>query len=81
MPIYEYKCKNCEQEVEIFQKTLETKSTLCPQCGSDNLEKQWSVPGFLKSGASKPEEMPCGHSSESCEMPYCPAKKGHECGM
>lgn len=81
MPIYEYKCENCNQDVEIFHKTLKVENILCPQCGSDKLEKQWSVPGFLKNSGASSEEMPCGQSSESCKMPYCPAKKGHVCGM
>ena len=78
MPIYEYKCKNCKQEVEIFLKTINTKNINCPQCGSDKLEKQWSVPAVLKGSGAVSGEMPCCGSSERCEMPQCPANMG--CG-
>jgi putative FmdB family regulatory protein len=81
MPIYEYVCKSCEKEVEILVKSINTKTVYCPECGSDKLDKQWSVPGLLKGSGSSFDEMPCGHSGESCNMPSCPAKNGHMCGM
>jgi putative FmdB family regulatory protein len=80
MPIYEYKCKSCENEVEVFVKSINTTAINCPQCGSDQLEKQWSVPGFLKSNIA-PAEMPCGHNRENCGMPQCPANTGCGCGI
>ncbi|MFC2155859.1 FmdB family zinc ribbon protein [Acidobacteriota bacterium] len=81
MPIYEYKCNSCENEVEIFVKSINKTATNCPQCGSDQLEKQWSVPGFLKSSSTAPEEMPCCQNKENCEMPQCPANTGCGCSM
>ncbi|MCK5058937.1 MAG: zinc ribbon domain-containing protein [Candidatus Aminicenantes bacterium] len=81
MPIYEYKCNKCGSEVEIFVKSINTTAINCPQCGSDQLEKQWSVPGFLKSRRSAQAEMPCGHNREDCETPQCPANTGGCCGI
>jgi len=33
MPTYEYKCKNCEEVFEIFQKMTDAPLRDCPVCG------------------------------------------------
>lgn len=77
MPIYEYKCKACEQESEILLKSFNEDNVSCPQCGSGELEKKWSVPGLLTS--SKPDlPSSCGMAEECAAPQQCPA--GHMCG-
>ena len=43
MPIYDYKCSNCGQELEIIQKFSDKPKTLCPNCGEESLTKQISA--------------------------------------
>jgi len=53
MPIYEYQCKKCGFEFEMFVLSSEEK-TKCPKCSSENVEKLISAPnlGINYSGSS-----------------------------
>ncbi len=78
MPIYEYTCKSCEQKVEILVRTYEEKNLACPHCGSDRLEKLWSVPGVIT--GTQPDRLPyCGRKG-MCDIPGCPARAKEVCG-
>lgn len=33
MPIYEYRCLNCNRQVEVFQRVSEPALKICPACG------------------------------------------------
>ncbi len=68
MPTYEYRCKSCEHEFEVFQGILEKTLRKCPQCGKRQLERLigggaaiiFRGSGFFQtdyrgSGAKKPE--------------------------
>lgn len=50
MPIYEYKCSDCEAHVEKMQKVSDEPLKTCEVCGG-NLEKQWSLSGIQFKGA------------------------------
>lgn len=50
MPIYEYKCKNCDNHFEVMQKVSDDALDVCEKCGG-SLEKQWSLSGFQFKGA------------------------------
>ena len=50
MPIYEYKCAECEAHVERMQKISDEPLTVCEVCGG-RLEKQWSLSGIQFKGA------------------------------
>lgn len=50
MPIYEYKCKDCDNHFEIMQKVSDAPLNECEKCGG-TLEKQWSLSGFQFKGA------------------------------
>ena len=40
MPIFNYKCKDCDSEFEYFKANIQTKEELqCKKCKSKNLEK------------------------------------------
>ncbi len=45
MPIYEYHCKKCGFEFEMFVLTSEEK-VKCPKCGSEIIEKLISAPNL-----------------------------------
>jgi putative FmdB family regulatory protein len=49
MPIYEYKCNECENHFEAMQKMTEDPLKVCEKCGG-KLEKQWSLSGFQLKG-------------------------------
>ena len=59
MPIYEYQCASCKQQVELLVRGDEAPE--CPECGSKDLAKQWSVPAAHSgNGANSLPVMPTG---------------------
>ncbi len=42
MPVYEYRCKNCNSKVEIYLPKFTGESPLCPKCQQDSLERIFS---------------------------------------
>jgi putative FmdB family regulatory protein len=55
MPIYEYKCKNCGERLEVFAFSNNETRIVCPECGSEETERVLS--NFAANGSS------CGGSS------------------
>lgn len=49
MPIYEYRCEECDQAFEKLVRAFRETAT-CPGCGSDKVERRFST--FAMSGAS-----------------------------
>lgn len=44
MPLYEYKCRDCEHVFELLVgKTVPEKTPLCPKCGSDRCDRLFSA--------------------------------------
>ncbi len=41
MPIYEFRCKKCQNQIEVYQKISDKPPTRCKKCGG-RLEKQSS---------------------------------------
>jgi putative FmdB family regulatory protein len=73
MPIFEYKCSDCEKIFEIIHLPGKASELKCVACGSTNLKKLISAP-FLPSSVGKPanDELKscCGASSpEGCAGP------------
>ena len=51
MPIYEYGCKYCEHEFEIWQKITARQKRKCPECGRKNaLNRLIGVTAFALKG-------------------------------
>jgi len=65
MPIYEYRCKQCEQE---FEKYVPGASTLvaCPGCASEQVMRKLSVFGLKTAGAFQPSAMSGGCCGGGC---------------
>ncbi len=42
MPIFEYVCNGCKHQFEALVRG--TKTPVCPECQSEDLEKQFSLP-------------------------------------
>ena len=41
MPIYEFRCKKCNDQIDVFQKLSDKPPTRCRKCGG-RMEKQFS---------------------------------------
>jgi len=67
MPIYEYRCSDCENKFEELVSRLEA-AVSCPKCGSDNTSRLISM--FCASGTSSP----AGHGGSSCSSSSCSTK-------
>jgi putative FmdB family regulatory protein len=65
MPIYEYSCRQCTSDFELLIRGSE--SPQCPQCGSHELEKQFSVPA--------------AHSASRSRLPICEPPSDAGCGL
>jgi putative FmdB family regulatory protein len=51
MPIYEYQCQSCDNQLEQLQKLSDEPLVDCPACGKASLKKMISAAGFrLKGG-------------------------------
>ncbi len=73
MPIYEFKCLECEEffEILVTRSSEEDVEMECPKCGSENFERILSTTNFAVAGAGaggssgvKTEDRKC--SSGSC---------------
>ena len=51
MPIYEFQCQSCGNEVEIIQKISDTPLTDCETCGKPEMKKMVSAAAFRLSGS------------------------------
>lgn len=67
MPIYEYACQSCEHQFE--ELVFEEEPSQCPSCGSEKLQKQWSVPARPQT-ESIPFASGCDPSLPPCS-PMC----------
>lgn len=50
MPIYEYRCTDCEHDLEAIQKFSDSPLTDCPACGAPKLERLLSQSSFALKG-------------------------------
>lgn len=51
MPLYEYRCKNCQHHFEIIQKFSDDPVRVCPQCGKEAVEQLISPPAIQFKGS------------------------------
>jgi len=50
MPIYQYKCKDCDHQMEALQKMSDSKLVDCPACQAPALAKQVTAAAFKLNG-------------------------------
>ena len=64
MPTYAYACKNCGHRFDAVQSFAEPALTVCPECGADQLRKQYGSIGvtFNGSGFYRTDSRPGGSS-------------------
>lgn len=51
MPIYDYICKDCQHETEVFLKVGEQGPSHCPKCDKQSFERMLSAPKFRLGGS------------------------------
>lgn len=69
MPIYEYVCRDCDQEFELLIRG-DDKPT-CPSCGQPRLTRQLSVPAAHTGGTT---DLPCAAREQgACDQSGCPS--------
>ena len=61
MPIYEYTCKDCNNEFEELVSSDKVDNPKCPECSSDKTERKMSVFGGLS--GSNTTGSSCGSSN------------------
>ncbi|MCK4403968.1 MAG: zinc ribbon domain-containing protein [candidate division Zixibacteria bacterium] len=70
MPIYEFTCQRCGAKFEILQRTNQDEKPSCPECGTEEVRKVFSVFGFSSGGkfVSSSSE---GASCSTCSVRNC----------
>ena len=53
MPIYEYRCNQCEREFEKYVQGAQARIE-CPACASERVTRRLSMVGVRSSGSSAP---------------------------
>lgn len=70
MPIYDYRCNECGRTPEVLVRSPDSESAVCPNCGSEKLERLVSASYLVKTEARAPGTTCCGRT-ERCEAPSC----------
>lgn len=66
MPIYEYRCQDCESQISIWFRSFvqtETETAVCTSCGSENLRRVISRVAVVHSGRKTAEQQAAPSSS------------------
>ncbi|UCF91933.1 MAG: zinc ribbon domain-containing protein [Desulfobacterales bacterium] len=75
MPIYEYHCKNCNQDFEYL--VFGSEKPDCPACHSRKVSKLMSICGFVSKGSGgQTVSKSAGSSCSGCAAKSC-AGCGH----
>lgn len=76
MPVYDYRCTDCNRTYDLFHKGREVvEDVVCPSCGSAHHKKMMSVPVVSMSSTLAGSDYSAG---SSCETGGC---CGGSCGL
>jgi putative FmdB family regulatory protein len=70
MPIYEYRCTECGNRVEVLVRS-DASAPRCPDCDSVLADKLFSLPNVLKMADRRPAGHTCCGREERCDTPSC----------
>ena len=59
MPLFEYKCEGCGQQVEFLERGSGVGHHVCPHCGSKNLRKLFSTFSAGRSDSKSDDRSSC----------------------
>lgn len=60
MPIYEYKCHDCQRRVSLLWRSIsdaQSRDAICPRCGGHNLTRLISRVAVLRSEESRMDDL------------------------
>lgn len=81
MPIYEYLCEQCGNEIEALQKLSEDPLTKCPACEAEALKKKISAAAFrLKGGGWYETDFKSGDKKNLAASDNASGKKAEPAG-
>ena len=63
MPIFEYRCSDCETKFEQLVLSRNSEPVVCSDCGSPSVERLFSTFAAQTSSASSQSAFACGPSS------------------
>lgn len=67
MPIYEYKCLQCEEEIEVMQKMSDAALAKCKSCGGELKKLITSTSFVLKGGGWYVTDYPSADRKKAME--------------
>lgn len=68
MPIYEYVCKQCGHEFELFVRSaVAATNSVCPKCGNQRIDKRFST--FASNASRSGGSSVAASSAPSCSGP------------
>ena len=70
MPIYDFRCRDCDKVSEILVRGTEGQAAHCTGCGSESMEKLVSASYAIRMDAPESDTTCCGRA-ERCETPPC----------
>ncbi len=72
MPIYEFHCKDCGEEFEVFLKNKnELSEVSCPKCKSKNIKRLMSVVNAIVDSSSSSVDKPRITAQHNCPTGTC----------
>jgi putative FmdB family regulatory protein len=69
MPIYEYRCTDCQTTFEILVRG--DNGVACPDCGSQRLDKLITAASMLSGQTKRAPGSTCCGLEERCDAPPC----------
>lgn len=78
MPIFDFQCAKCGERFETLVRT-KNATVSCPNCSSENVERQLSVFNASSGVAKAVDRCPSGASCAAAGAPPCCA--GGSCGL
>jgi putative FmdB family regulatory protein len=79
MPLYEYKCQNCETRFDALRAMADADNAIaCPKCGSENAQRLISLFSAIgDEGVIAGSGSSCGSCTPSSACATCGLKSSH----
>jgi putative FmdB family regulatory protein len=80
MPIFEYKCSECESKFEILTKSNDDHKVSCPECDSSKTKKLFSAFSASTGSVNYPDNS-CTTGNCGLDVPAVSGCAGGTCGL